>query len=379
MPWQRVELMEQRRALVEQLLLPNANVNDVCQKFNVSRKTAYKWLNRYRKDSNLSSLKSRSTARKNQPQQASPEVEEKIISAHMTYPCWGPRKLKAFLANTSPEITWPSSTTFHRVLKRNNCHVITSQKSKPATKRFEREHPNSLWQMDFKGSFMTEVERCYPLTILDDFSRHSIELSACKNEQYMTVKHYLSSCFERYGLPDQINVDNGNPWGLSSGYGKSKLFIWLIKCGVRMSYSAPFHPQTNGKDERFHRTLKLEVLHNTLYKSCRDIQKAFDDWQHTYNHIRPHDALSGQPPSSRYQPSKRKFTGQLLEPNYDADTIVRRPCRNNGLFGFKGKRYRAGKGLGGELIGLKETAEPGVLSLFFMDTLIKKINLKDGA
>ncbi|STY17000.1 transposase (ISmav2) [Legionella quateirensis] len=364
--------MSQRQRLIEQLLLPNANVSELCKSFNVSRKTAYKWLSRYRLGG-FSALSNRSKAPVIQPHKISSEMEERIVRLHEENPYWGPRKLRDYLLYVKHLSDVPSHTTFARVLKRHDCHVITSNKSKPATLRFEREQPNDLWQMDFKGSFMTEDKRCYPLTILDDCSRFSISLVACDSETSSIVKGHLTNIFHEFGLPNHINVDNGNPWGSADLTSYTSLQIWLMKLGIKITHSAPFHPQTNGKDERFHRTLKLEVLHQRSYKK-KEIQDVFNAWRHKYNYERPHEALNGRTPSHKYHVSSKRFSENPIPFEYE-DGIVKKVHSSNGMFCFRGERFRAGKGFNGEYIAIKETDKSDEFAVFFMDNFIKKVKL----
>lgn len=375
LPWKEESVMSQRQRLIEQLLLPNANVSELCKSYNVSRKTAYKWLSRYRLGG-LSSLDNRSKEPTHQPNKISTEMEERIVRLHQENPYWGPRKLRDYLLHVQNSSALPSHTTFARVLKRQNCHVITSNKSNPATLRFEREQPNDLWQMDFKGSFMTEDKRCYPLTILDDCSRFSISLTACDNETSDVVKGHLVRIFNEFGLPNQINVDNGNPWGASDLTSYTSLQIWLMKLGIKITHSAPFHPQTNGKDERFHRTLKLEVLHQRSYKK-KEIQDVFNAWRHKYNYERPHEALDGKTPSHKYLVSSKRFSEKPVPFEYE-EGIPKKVHNSNGTFRFRGKRFKAGKAFNGEYIALKETDKTDEFALFFMDNFIKKVILGDG-
>ena len=375
MPWNQVELMYQREQFIEKLMLSGANISALCKQQNISRKTAYKWLQRY-KDGELTALKDQSKTPHNSPHKIDDSLEQIIVQAHKSHPYWGPRKLRDFLINEGIDKSLPTKSTFERVLKRNGCKIIRNNKSKPATTRFERSKPNELWQMDFKGSFMTHSHRCYPLTIIDDYSRYSIGVHACRDETNESVVPQLIACFKEFGLPEQINVDNGNPWGNASSDNYTKFAIWLIKKGIRITHSAPYHPQTNGKNERFHRTLKLEVLHEKKYKNCCHIQKEFDEWRHMYNYQRPHEALDGKPPSSRYQPSIREYSGLLIKPEYDEGECVRKVHSNTGAFRFKGERYQAGKGLCGEHIAVRETAKENEYCVFFMDTFIRKFRLK---
>lgn len=374
MPWNKVEPVMQRKELMEKLLLPGVNVRALCAEYNVSRKTLYKWLARY-KAAGLEGLADRSKSPKTHPNKITRELEALILKTHKLYPYWGPRKLRQVLINETGRLDIPAVSTVARALKRQGCQVINNLKSSPAKIRFERSEPNDLWQMDFKGSFMTKAHRCYPLTILDDHSRYSIGLQACKNEQGETVKSRLIQCFRVFGLPSQINVDNGNPWGSTDLESPTALSIWLAKQDIKLSHSAPYHPQTNGKDERFHRTLKLEVLHDRSYKSCHEIQEVFDRWQHIYNYKRPHSALDGKPPACRYATSKRLYNEQLKPVEYDLGEVVRKVCLVNGLIRFKGRRFRVGKGLCGEYIAIREADDPDEYSIFFKDLFIKKISL----
>jgi transposase InsO family protein len=372
LPWKEESVMSQRQRLIEQLLLPDVNVSEVCKSFKISRKTAYKWLSRYR-EGGLLCLSNQSKEPHTQPNKLDKDLEEHIVKLHHEHPYWGPRKLRDYLHHVKSMVDVPSHTTCARVLKRHGCEVIKSNKSKPARIRFSREEPNDLWQMDFKGSFMTGNKRCYPLTILDDCSRFSISLIACEKETSNVVKNHLTTIFMEFGLPNQINVDNGNPWGSADLTSYTSLQIWLMKRGIKITHSAPYHPQTNGKDERFHRTLKLEVLHQRHYKP-QEIQGVFDAWQHKYNFERPHEALGGKTPSQLYRVSTKPFSEKPIAFDYD-EGIVKKIHSTNGTFSFKGERFKAGKAFNGEYIAIKETDKSDEFAIFFMDNFIRKVKL----
>lgn len=376
MPWREESVMSQRLRLIEQMLLPGADASDLSDKYGVSRKTAYKWLKRY-KEGGIAALEDKSREPIHQPNKSPDVVEQVVLTTHKEFPYWGPYKLQKYLINEKIISTVPSHPTIGNILRRHGCEVIRNNKSHPAKKRFEKEQPNELWQMDFKGSFMTKEHRCYPLTVLDDYSRFSVGLKACKNETNPTVSSHLTCIFKEFGLPEQINVDNGNPWGTPDLESYTSLNIWFIKLGIRLSHSAPFHPQTNGKDERFHRSLKLEVLHQREYRNNVDIQLAFDKWQHIYNFKRPHQGIGDRTPSSRYQVSARSFPEMLPVYDYGNDEIVRRVSRDTGLFSFKGKKYRAGRALCNEYIAIKETERAEQFAIYFIDKFIKKFTLKE--
>jgi transposase InsO family protein len=377
MPWKEVSVMKQRLCLVEKILLPGSNIASLCEQHGISRKTAYKWLKRYR-EGGYSSLGNQSRTPHYQPLKSDTELESVVIRTHKEFPYWGPYKINAYLRNENLLNSVPSHTTIARILKRYDCEVIKSQKSASAKIRFERPEPNELWQMDFKGSFMTKHERCFPLTVLDDHSRYSIGLKACANEQKITVQTHLTRIFKDFGLPKQINVDNGNPWGGAGLTGCTALEVWLMKLGVILTHSAPYHPQTNGKDERFHRSLKLEVLHQRIYNNNRDIQVVFDKWQHCYNYQRPHQGINNKPPYSRYHVSSKQFPRVLPEPIYPKDDVVRKVNSLSGFIAFKGKKYFATKGLAGEMVAIRETEKADEFVICFMDRVFKKFNLSDG-
>lgn len=374
MPWKEESVMCQRLALVEQMLLPGANISKLCARYGISRKTAYKWLERYQ-NGGPPALEDQSREPDKQPKKVSRQVEQSVLEAHRQYPHWGPFKLKHYLLNEGILDPPPSHPTIHRILERNDCKVIKSHLSHPAHTRFERDQPNALWQMDFKGSFMTQKQRCYPLTILDDCSRFSLAIRACANEQCITVKEYLTRVFKEFGLPDQMNVDNGNPWGSADLESLTSLQVWLMKHGVMLTHSAPYHPQTNGKIERFHRAFKLEVLHQKEYRDHEEAQSAFDHWRHIYNFSRPHQAIGNQTPSSRYHASPRAFTEQVSY-EYEPGEVVKKVSTGKGLFHFKGQYHSAGKAFGGEYIAIKETEDTEVFAMYFMDRFIKKFSLE---
>lgn len=370
MPWKEVTRVDQRKRLIELALLPGANVSGLCYRMGISRKTAYKWLSRYEPGKRMS-LEDQSRRPKNSPQRVDKKTEALILHYRDQYPTWGGRKLRKLLINSKHDII-PSASTITEVLRRY--HQLSVTKSTSSYQRFERGNANELWQMDFKGHFAIASGRCHPLTILDDHSRFSICLKACENETKEVVKLHLMSSFRDYGLPVGINVDNGPPWGNSGDDDPNHLCLWLMRCGIRVTHSRPYHPQTNGKDERFHRTLKQELINQRTFNSQADTQVAFDDWRHTYNYVRPHEAKDMRTPSQCYRSSERSYVEKLPPIDY-ADGEIRK-VDAAGRISFKNKVVKVGKAFIGESIAVKETDQEGVYALFFIHSLIKKIDLK---
>ena len=189
--------------------------------------------------------------------------------------------------------------------------------------RFERPSPNELWQMDFKGHFVMHHDRCHPFTLLDDHSRFNLALRACANEQGNTVQDRLTHVFRRYGLPQAMLMDNGSPWGSDSAHPFTPLTVWLMQLGISVHHSRPYHPQTLGKLERFHRSLKSELLTGRTFTDLPHCQRAFDTWRDFYNLERPHYALDLDTPVSRYTPSGKTFPETLPAIDYAPDDHVR--------------------------------------------------------
>jgi transposase InsO family protein len=367
--------MSSRLEFVTLATAQGANIRSLCRAFEISPQTAYKLLARF-KAQGLEGLLERSRKPHSSPRRSSAQLESRVLELHDAYPCWGPRKLAALL----PE-DWakPHPNTISAILKRNGRQVLpSSDVQSPATKRFEHEAPNLLWQMDFKGHFpLTDPRagRCYPLTVLDDHSRFAICLRACSGETGDQVKQALIEAFKTYGLPERITCDNGNPWGTPKQNGITKTEAWLIRVGVQVSHSRPMHPQTQGKDERFHRTLKRELLNRNGFNSLQACQQALDGWRDQYNLIRPHQALDQKPPSSRYRTSARPYPEELPMVEYDIGDQVRK-VRGNGYINFSGRQLFVSEGLAGEPVAVRPSDVDGLFHVMFCNRKVGEIDLR---
>ena len=352
-----------------------ANVRELCRRFKISAKTFYKWLKRS-KSANKTALMNQSRRPHRSPRRIETGVEDKILVVREQHPSWGARKIRRVLGNRG-ELELPSASTVHRVLQRNGRIDPGESKKHQPWQRFEHEAPNQLWQMDFKGWFRTtDQQRCNPLTVLDDHSRYVVCLQACLNQQTETVQTQLSATFRCYGLPERMTMDNGAPWGDDLQHHFTPLTVWLIRLGVAISHSRPYHPQTQGKDERFHRTLDVDLLRWHSFRDLSHVQKHFDDYRDIYNRERPHQALGLEVPATRYRVSSRRFPEHLPPIEYDVGDIVRK-VQAKGYFQYRGKRYSVGKAFQGYPIALRATTADGILNVLFCHQKIGQINLHE--
>jgi transposase InsO family protein len=371
MPWREVSVMEQRLEFVRLALKDGANRAELCRRFGISRQVGYKWLGRWAADAELADRSRRPHA---SPLQTEREVEARILVVRDAHPAWGARKIARCLERD--EGSAPARSTVHEVLRRNGRVVRSPSSPEGAYQRFEKPEPNLLWQMDFKGWVrLSGGARCHPLTIVDDHSRYAVCLQACGNEQSATVQAQLERTLRRYGLPDAIFVDNGSPWGDSSGHRWTRLGVWLLKLGVDVLHSRPYHPQSRGKNERFHRTLKAEVFALQSFRDLAAAQRAFDQWRAVYNLHRPHEALTQDVPASRYRPSPRAMPERLPEADYDENEIIRRVPTTKDYVSFKGRYWKVPQAFRGERVAIRPRSADGQYAICFGAYEIARINL----
>ena len=369
MSWEEVSTVQLRTEFVLLARQEGANIRQLCRRFNISPSTAYKWLSRFEK-AGTEGLNDQSRRPKTSPKRCADEMEKQILTVSQEYAAWGARKLKRVLEDKG--LVMPSVSTVHAVLQRHSRVDPTAAEIKPFI-RFEHEAPNDLWQMDFKGHFGLSQGRCHPLTILDDHSRFSMCIAACANEQRDTVQEHLIRVFRRYGLPLRMTMDNGSPWGDQTGV-YTALEVWLMGQGIKVGHSRPYHPQTQGKLERFHRSLKSEVLQGRHFTDLNSAQQAFDIWRDVYNQKRPHQALDMQVPATRYSSSSREYQEQQMAPEY-ADGDVVRKVQVKGEIYWRNREYSIGKAFHGLSIAIRETAEDGIHDVYWSRHRIARIDL----
>jgi transposase InsO family protein len=374
MPWKEVFVMSLRREFVQLANQEGANIRALCRRFGISPKTGYKWIARYAKEaeSGLSDLSRRPL---HSPQRTDKKMEARVIELRDAHPTWGGRKLQArLLALGHPGV--PSASTLTAILRRHGRLDPQASEKHTAWQRFEHHAPNDLWQMDFKGHVVLQHGRCHPLTVLDDHSRYALCLQACADEKTLSVQAALIKTFRRYGLPARMTMDNGAPWGDDVLSPYTRLTVWLIRLGIGVSHSRPYHPQTQGKDERFHRTLKAELLACQSFLDNIAAQYHFDAWRTIYNLERPHEALAMNPPVSRYKPSQRAYPEILAPIEYGPGDEVRK-VQINGEISYKGRTWKIGKAFIRQPVALRPAATDGVLNVYYCHQKIALLDTRD--
>jgi transposase InsO family protein len=301
-------------------------------------------------------------------------VEAEVVQVRKDHAVWGGRKIKAYLEKQG-QTDLPSPSTMTEILRRNNQIDEQEADKHRAFRRFEMEQPNQLWQMDFKGYFGVEDGGyCHPLSVLDDHSRFLIGLQACPNETYQTVQERLIDIFRCYGLPERMLMDNGSPWGDDRDNPHTILTAWLVRLGIQISHGRPYHPQTQGKDERLHRTLKEELLNQHVLLNLADCQTHFDGWRVMYNYERPHEALGMQSPASCYQPSPRPFPERLPPVLYDLGDIVRK-VDDSGKISFQNRSFQVGRAFRHQPVALRPAVQAGRYDVFYCALKVAQVSL----
>ncbi|HLG30456.1 MAG TPA: IS481 family transposase [Candidatus Brocadiales bacterium] len=365
--------MSLRREFVEQAEKPGCNFRELCKRYSISRPTGYKWLMRYH-EHGLQGLQDQSRKPMTSPNRTSDKIADLLLSIRDQHPAWGGRKIYYYLTKKGFEGI-PTPSTITKILKREG-YILAEERDNSSWHRFEHDAPNRLWQMDFKGHFSMERGRCHPLTIIDDHSRFSLCVDACHNETHDVVKRSLIRVFSRYGVPERINTDNGQPWGSPLKCARyTSLGVWLIQKGIQLSYSRPFHPQTNGKDERFNRTLKEEVIKHYYIKDHEHAQKIFDQWRECYNHERPHEALGMDVPANRYRTSYRPYSDLVDEHEYSTEHTLRK-VDLRGRTHLKGRQLFIGIPFAGLIVGFRPHKEDGVFDIYYRQQKLAEIDLK---
>lgn len=359
MPWECKTVNKLREEFVAKVMLKEESMSSICRQYGISRTTGYKWVARYLDGE---TMQDKSHEPFNKPYKTNSDIEQMILSVRYDHPTWGARKIKRFLENKG-QYDLPSVSTISNILKRCGCVCPEASVAHTPYKRFEMSRPNDMWQMDYKGHFaMVNGERCHPLTILDDHSRFSLCIDAGSNEQWIPTRESLVRVFREYGMPKAILCDNGSPWSDNTN-GYTPFEIWMMQMDILPIHGRPIHPQTQGKDERFHRTLKEDLLSRTPIRDLEHAQKEFDKFRHCYNYERPHSALNLDVPAKHYSKSKVKYIEHSQEPIYDSGADLRK-VNFKGYISICRHRYYLSESFIGKLLELRPLEENRVALLY---------------
>ena len=364
MPWRTMDVQEQRVQFVVCALKQVKPFSALCGEYGISRPTGYEWLGRYRQQG-LAGIAERSRRPHHSPERTAEQLEAKVVQLRVRYPDWGAAKLSVLLGREGIQL--PKSTV-HRILLRYDL-VHPEDRHSQAPQRFERERPNELWQMDFKGP-RGGRHPVGPLSVIDDRSRYLIALSATGSTHAAPVREQLEQAFGDCGLPDAMLMDHGVPWwSTQAPSGSTRLALWLMRQGIGLHWSRIRHPQTQGKVERFHGSLMRALEKRGTPR--HDAQKWLDAYRWEHNHIRPHEALGMQTPASVWRPSQRRYEPYPRPWQYPQGAwVLKVDCQ--GKIEAAARRWKISRALAGEYVQL-HTVEHRVL-VYYCNTLVRELD-----
>ena len=375
MPWEETRPMDQRTQFVADHQRGLYAMAELCARYGVSRKTGYKWLARYAQEG-ARGLHERSHAPHRCPHRIDAALAELLVAARQQHPRWGPAKLLHYLAPRHPRVaTWPAVSTVADLLKR---HGLVAKRRRrrpvvhPGAVPIHTAAPNDLWTADFKGQFRTQDGvYCYPLTVADQHTRYLLAVHGLLNTRVVGALAAFERAFRAYGLPAAIRTDNGVPFANTGLHGLTQLSVWWLRLGIQHQRIRPASPQENGAHERMHRTLKAETARPPA-RTLAQQQGAFDAFRAAYNAERPHAALGGDTPASRYGASPRPYPDRLPALEYPGHFAVKM-VTNAGTIRFKHRILFLANALKHHHVGLEETGD-GVWSLYLGAVLLGRID-----
>ena len=367
--------MHQRRLFVNAVYERRLPVTKLCELFQISRKTGYKWLKRQQGDEGWAGLADKSRRPHSNSRAVSEELVRRLVLLRQKHPTWGARKLAGWLAWREPHWELPAASTITELLKRHGLvrDRRVRHRGPPRTQPLAHaEQPNDVWCIDFKGDFRVgDGTRCYPLTVTDAHTRALLCCRGFENTRGAGVQEALERTRRGFGLPRYLRGDNGPPFGTSCTMPLSRLGVWLVKIGVRPEYIDPGQPQQNGRHERMHWTLKQSTAQPPS-STMRAQQRRFDAFRLEYNRERPHEALGQLPPSLLYYPSPREFPSRIVGPDYP-DSYAVYTVGKDGRVQWGRRSVLVGTALAGEHVGVVEV-DDGCWDVLFGDFLLARIH-----
>ncbi len=353
------------------------SMSELCDRFQISRPTGYKWVERIEQEG-LKAVEDRSRAPERHPNRTPEHIEREILALREEYG-WGATKLRQIIGRKHPGWTIPARSTVNELLDRHGKLRKNRRRRKwkhPGAVRLESAGPNQIWPADFKGQFKTgDSQYCYPLTVTDHYSRMLLLCKGLLSVRTEGAKPAFRALFRECGLPDAIRTDNGAPFASTGIHGLCELNVWWMKLGIVNQRIKPASPGQNGQHERMHKDLKREAARPPAQNLAKQ-QRRLDRFQHRFNHERPHDALDGDFPAERWQPSTKEYSGRLRRPEYPGHFEIRKVSAA-GCFRLQSGQHFLSHALEGEHIGLEEI-DDAIWSIVYYNTILGRIDLKTG-
>lgn len=365
MPWSETTPMDQKVQFISDYLRHELAMSDLCEHYSISRKTGYKWIERYirRGPAGLEDLSRRP---RHAPNETRTEIVEALIEVRRRHPTWGGKKLLAMVHRRHPTWALPHKGTVCEILKRRG--LVPKKRARrrighPGKPTSQILAANDIWCADFKGQFRTGDGRyCYPLTVTDGFSRYLLGCQSLRSTSSVGTKPVFTRLFKEFGLPRRIRTDNGVPFATNTLARLSSLSAWWVRLGILPDLIEPGRPDQNGRHERMHRTLKAETTRPAA-GSLAAQQRKFNDWVQIFNHERPHESLDMQTPASCYRPSSRPMPDKLPQLEYPDRFEVRYVSANGGIR-WNNSWVNVSTVCAGDYVGFEEF-DDGIWNVFY--------------
>jgi len=386
MPWAETEPVNERLRFWQDFQRGIFRFNELCEVYDISRNTGYKLVRRVLREGLASAAHDRSRAPRSCPHRTDEALADALVEIRRVHRTWGPKKIIAYLERHAPGYAWPAPSTVGEILKRRG--MIQPRRRKPRPGHPGRGEtvpvePNAVWTADFKGHFRTRDSLyCYPLTIVDGFSRYLLACQALPSTEHAGAQPVFERLFRDFGLPKVIRTDNGIPFATQAVRRLSQLSVWWIKLGITPELNEPSHPEQNGSHERMHRTLKDEATKPPAV-NWRAQQRPFDRFVFEYNEERPHEAIGQRTPHSLYRSSPRPYPKRIPTVEYPGHFEVRRVSRNGGIrwkhsiaVGPNNGWLNVSHVLAEENVGLEEV-DDGIWSVYFGPVLLGRFDERE--
>lgn len=365
MPWKVTSPMDQKVQFIADFSKKRFSFSELCDRYDISRKTGYKWVERYM-DDGPGALEDLKKTPHHFPNETDPEIIDELLVLRRKHTFWGAKKILKIVHGYHPDWDLPCRSTVCDIFKRNGMVPRTRRRrrighpGKPSNSIFA---PNDVWCADFKGQFKTgDGVYCYPLTVTDYFSRYLIGCQALHSTAISSAKAVFIRLFEEYGLPAHIRTDNGVPFATNTLARLSSLSAWWVRLGILPEFIEPGKPQQNGRHERMHQTLKTETALPPAGSMAAQ-QRRFNHFREEFNNIRPHEALDQETPASIYSPSLRPMPRKILPFEYP-DRFELRYVNASGGMRWNSNWVQVSTVCSGEYIGLEEI-DDGIWEVYY--------------